>query len=430
MRINHSLNAELEALFQRNAGLIKPGLERISELLEMLDNPHRLYLTIHIAGTNGKGSVAAMLESILRAAGLKTGLYTSPHLVDFSERIKIDGVPVDADSLGLAMAPVLAADADRVAQGSNMASFFEMGTAIAFQAFAECGVEVAVVETGMGGRWDSTNVLRPVVSAITPIAIEHSRRLGDTLAQIAGEKAGIIKRGTPVVVAGQEPEARAVFERVAAENGAPLRWVDETVSASLLDLSLAGQKLKLETSSCAYPPVLCPLLGQYQVANSATALAAAEEFFAACNIELDPKTVKTGIEQVRWPGRGQILSRDPLVILDGAHNPAAADALAELLRQIGPGRKLGLIASFLSDKDAAGFMRAFTGNLAHCWIVPLDTERAMPVENIVSAVKTTGSQYSVCSREEADRAARQWAVSVQGMVCVTGSLYLVGEFLK
>jgi dihydrofolate synthase / folylpolyglutamate synthase len=430
MSRDSQLQQDLAALFKRNKGDIKPGLERISEVLELIDNPQQNFLAIHIAGTNGKGSVAALLESILRAHGLRTGLYTSPHLVRFNERIKIDGQPIDDDALRAAFEPVRVADARREAEGRAPASFFEMGTAIAFQAFADSGVAVAVIETGMGGRWDSTNVIRPLVCAITPISIEHSRLLGDTLTLIAGEKAGIIKPGVPVVIAPQEDEARAVFAAAAAARAAPLRWVAESASARCLEESLDGQRLKIETDNYSYPPALCPLLGGYQLANCAQAVAAAEEFFAAAGLAPDPAAVKRGIEQLSWPGRAQVFSRDPLLILDGAHNPAAAVKLRDLLVRLAGKRRLGLIVSFLDDKDAAGFMRAFKSCVERCWIVPLDSARAMPAEDISAAVKPVCARYEVCTREQAHAAALDWARRENGVVCVTGSLYLLGEFLR
>ena len=430
MSRDSQLQQDLLALFKRSKGDIKPGLERISELLELIGNPQNKFLSIHVAGTNGKGSVAALLESILRAHGLRTGLYTSPHLVEFNERIKIDGRPIADDALRAAFEPVRLADEGRASRGLNPASFFEMGTAISFQAFAESGIAVAVVETGMGGRWDSTNVIRPLVCAITPISIEHSRLLGDTLTQIAGEKAGIIKPGVPVVIAPQEDEARAVFISAAAERAAPLRWVAESVSARCMAESLYGQKLKIDTDNASYPPALCPLLGDYQLANCAQAVAAAEEFFAAAGLAPDPAAVKRGIEQVSWPGRAQIIQRDPLVIFDGAHNPAAAIKLRELLVRLAGKRRLGLIVSFLEDKDAAGFMRAFKSSVERCWIVPLAAQRAMAAADIEAAVRPVCGRYGICEREQAYAAALDWARRENGVVCVTGSLYLLGEFLK
>lgn len=417
-------------LYKRTSGDIKPGLERVSGILAEMDNPERSYLTIHIAGTNGKGSVAAMLESILRAAGLRTGIYTSPHLVDFTERIKIAGTPIDLRNLSAAYEKTMQADEARVRAGAERGSFFEITTAIAFECFRLAKIDVAVIETGMGGRWDATNVVIPVVSVITPIAIEHSKRLGSTLAEIAFEKAGIIKPGVPLALAEQDPEALAVFERVAGERSSRIRRVDATVSVSVRNSSLDGQKLKVETDSCGYPPMVCPLPGKHQISNCALAIAAAEEFFSICQMEPEPRVIKAGIEKVSWPGRGQIINRDPVVMLDGAHNPGAALRLAELIAEVAPRKKLGLIVSFLDDKDATAFMRAFAGSLDHCWIVGLQSGRAMPAAEIEQAVRTVTANCSVCMREDAYAQATAWAKENDGIICITGSLYLIGEFLK
>lgn len=430
MKTAAQLDRNIEELFQRRGGDIKPGVERIAALLGMIGNPQDRYLSIHIAGSNGKGSVAAMVESIMRAVGLKTGLYTSPHLVSFNERIKIGGEPVESSVLGAAYERVMAAERKRCEEGEERASFFEMATAIGFECFRLGQIQVAVVETGMGGRWDATNMLSSAVAGITPISIEHSHYLGASLEKIAAEKAGIIKIGRPVVIAEQRETARAVIENVAKVRVAPMRWVPESVSVDCKEVSLDGQRLKIESSRASYPALLCPLLGEHQLANAAQAVAIAEEFCAVCGIDLDPEAVKTGLGNVSWPGRGQVFSRDPLVLLDGAHNPAAAKALAALLRRLGGRRKLGLIVSFLKDKDAQQFIAAFGGRIDRCWVVPLDGPRAMAGDDILAAVKAAARNSSVCGLEEAYKQACDWAEKEKGMLCVTGSLYLIGEFLQ
>jgi len=430
MNTDSMIERNIEELFRRRGGAVKPGLDRICTLLGLMVNPQDRYLSIHIAGTNGKGSVAAMVESILRASGLKTGLYTSPHLKSFSERIKIEGRPVEAFILEAAYEKAMAVEKERCMQGGERASFFEMATAIGFECFRLANIQVAVVETGMGGRWDATNTLHAAVSAITPIAIEHSHYLGDTVEKIAAEKAGIIKIGTPVVIAEQQETVRAVFERVAEERVAPLRWVAESISAECKQISLDGQRIKIESDRASYPVLTCPLLGEHQVANAAQAVATAEEFFDVCGIDLNPAAVKDGLSNVYWPGRGQIISRDPLVLLDGAHNPAAAEALAALLRKLGGKRKLGLVLSFLKDKDAGKFIAAFGDHIDRCWVVPIDSPRAMEVERILAAVKPAANEVAVCELRDAYARACEWAKDADGMICVTGSLYLVGEFLQ
>jgi len=423
------LTEKFTRLFDRTAAGVKPGLETITALLEGLDNPHHGFAAIHIAGTNGKGSVAAILESILRTIGLSTGLYTSPHLVNFAERIKIDGIPAEEKVLEDALTAVEQADREQVATGGRQATFFEMATAMAFLCFKRCGVHVAVIETGMGGSWDATNVVRPVLSVITPISVEHENYLGSDIAQIAAEKAGIIKEGVPAISAEQEEGVASVLSRRAEAMRTELRWASESVAIRRIDVSLDGQKLKMESTLRSYPPVICPLLGRHQIDNCALALLAAEIFSGICSIELSSDLVKEGIEGVKWPGRAQVVKQNPLMIVDGAHNPAAAHSLNNLLKEIAQDRKHGMIVGFLADKDAFAFMNAFAGKIDRCWIVPIKSPRAMDVASVESAVVAVTSRFKVCSLNEACIEADEWATAEHGMVCVTGSLYLVGEFL-
>lgn len=425
-----SLNRELKELFKRTASGIKPGLETISALLTCLNDPQDSFVTVHIAGTNGKGSVAAMLESILRTAGFRTGLYTSPHLVDFRERIKIDGKPVEDDLLQKVLAEVEEGDRRQASAGGREATFFEMATAMGFLCFKESGVHVAVIETGMGGRWDATNTVQPIVSVITPVSVEHEKYLGSDIAGIASEKAGIIKPRGRVVSATQEEAVREVIAAEAEKQQAVLKLADDHVTVNRLDVSLTGQKLKMESQNQSYPPVLLPLLGEYQIDNCATALTAAEMLFEAFETPLPPDIVKMGLENVDWIGRGQIINTDPVVILDGAHNPAAARNLANLLKEIAGGRKLGMIVGMLDDKNMRAFMNPFAGWLDSCWIVEIKNPRAMKAEKMRDAVRPITRHHKICSLPDAYNDALKWAQTEDGVVCISGSIYLLGEFMQ
>lgn len=425
-----NLDEELRTLFKRTASGIKPGLETIAGILECLDNPQDAFVTIHIAGTNGKGSVAAMLESILRQAGFKTGLYTSPHLVDFRERIKIGGDPVSGELLGEVLEKVEDCDRDQVAVGAREATFFEMATAMGFLCFQRAGVQIAVIETGMGGKWDATNVVDSELSIITPISREHEKYLGSDIRKIASEKAGIIKAGQTVVLSEQMGEVEEVISRTAEERKARIKRVSDAVSVKRLETSLEGQKLKIETQNCAYPPILCPLLGDYQIGNVALAVLAAETLFAGLGLPLPPDLIRDGVQGVSWIGRGQVVGCDPIVILDGAHNPAAARNLARLLKGLAEGRRLGLIIGLLSDKDVEEFIRPFSGWLDHCWIVEIDNPRAMSAADMGNAIDKYARHTRVCRLKDAYREALDWAKAEDGVVCITGSLYLIGEFMQ
>ena len=312
----------VERLFRRTADGIKPSLEVMEALVQPLDHPERSCALVHVAGTNGKGSVCAMIESVLRASGLKTGLYTSPHLLSFQERFRVNGVSISDKKLNRYILALEAhSDAACEELGLRRATFFELSTLIAFQFFADEQVDVAIIETGMGGRWDATNVVYPLCSVITKIGIDHTDFLGDTLEAIAGEKAGIIKSGRPVISAPQEIDARAVLDAV----GEPIRYSDESVGVRLL---AAPQRLKVETQERSLPAFELPLLGAAQRENVAVAVTALEVLSEMLSIEL---AFVESLEQVRWPGRLMEVSSHPSIWLDGSHNPQGGTVLAENL---------------------------------------------------------------------------------------------------
>ncbi len=428
---NLVLAESLARLYRRQTLGVKFDLETIRAILDRLEHPERGLNALHVAGTNGKGSVCAMLDSVLRAAGLKTGLYTSPHLVRFNERIRVNGQCIaDADLAPLIRA-VDACDREAAARpGGREATFFEFATALAFEHFRRQGVDLAILETGMGGRLDATNVVTPLAAVITGISLEHTAFLGPDLASIAREKGGIIKPGRPAIIGPLPDEAGNEIRRLARENKARVVQADQMVSVKRLSQNLAGQKIKIESAANSYPPLLLPLAGAHQLENTAIAIAALEELAAQSGLDLPARSVKAGLETVRWPGRFQVLSPDPVVIVDGAHNPEGAGALARTIRDLLPGRPLGLVLGMCADKDLDHFLAPFAGLVKRCWAVPLQNERSLKPAEIVSQAGRLGWPTEAAALPPALEAASAWARQNQGAVCVAGSLFLAGETLE
>ena len=423
------LEKKLAGLYaRRNAG-IKFGLNVQKELMHRLGDPQDTYAVVHVAGTNGKGSVCAMVSAALRSAGLRVGLYTSPHLVEFNERISVNGECASDEELLCVSETVDRQTAHVEEKCGRQATFFEYSTAMAMQVFAQRGVQVAVLETGMGGRLDATNIVTPLVSVITRISIEHTDFLGDTLQAIAGEKAGIIKKGRPVVCGAMPEEAKDVIRARAREMGSFLRDVEETVSVRLVRVSLQGQDIEISTDGREYGRMAGRLIGEHQLENCATAAAAIEEVERAMGIEFGADVLRDGIEKAEWPGRFQVLSQDPPVILDGAHNPGASVALDRSLKKVLGRRPIGLVVGMCSDKDIASFLGGFHG-VARVWAVNIRNERSVAAEDLAAMARARGLQCEALHLGKALRAAEEWAKSAGGAVCIAGSLFLAGEVLE
>ena len=367
---------------------IKLGLENIRSLLEGLGDPRERLAFLHVAGTNGKGSVCAMLDAILRASGRRTGLYTSPHLVDFRERVRVDGekIPPPAVASGLTMLREMSAG------WRHSPTYFEIATALALYHFAEERCELVVLETGMGGALDATNAVLPLVSVITPIALDHTRWLGGTLAEIAGEKAGIIKAGVPVVSARQAPEAAAVLAQRAASAGSPLEFI--------------GVPFERERVG---------LRGIHQRENAALAVAA----LTAAGLDVSDEAVRHGLRDVRWPGRFQVVNER--IVLDGCHNPHAAEhLLVNWIEAFGP-EKATVIFGALGDKDYAAMLRILETISREVLIVPIRSERSAAPEALAAACAV---------RHRILKSVTEALKASQGRTLVTGSLFLVGEALE
>ena len=420
----------LQQLADRRRFGMKPGLQTIRALLERLGNPERELAAIHIAGTNGKGAVAALCESVLRAAGYPVARYTSPHLVRVNERFLVQGRPVDDAALEAAAQEVEAAvRAVETEQGSDV-TFFECLTAVAFVLFRNAGVKLVALETGLGGRLDATNVVTPLVSVITRIGLDHCDWLGDTVEAIAGEKAGIIKPERPVVCGAMPDEARAVIASAAAQRRAPFVDAAETVSVSVGKSSLEGQTLRISTPERTLPPLRLPLAGAFQVENVCTAVAALEAV-ARCGLAIPDEAFVQGLESVCWPGRFQLAMKNPPVVVDGAHNPEGARALRQALKSCKVKQPIGLVAGFCGDKDALSHLRVLAPVVKRAWGVATANPRSLTADQTVGVMRNAGiDEADACaSVREALAEALKWARATDGLVLVCGSLFLAGEAL-
>ena len=379
----------------------KLGLDRIGAVLGFLGNPERAYRVVHVAGTNGKGSTCAMIETGLRAAGVRTGLFTSPHLVEPTERIQIDGRPVTPAQFCRAFDTV-----QRAAEPLDLdgpLTYFETVTAMGFWLFRESGVETAVVEVGLGGRLDATNLVAPALTVITPIDFDHEVFLGNTIEAIAGEKAGILKPGVPAVFARQRPEAEAVMEARASELGIRVKRA--------ADFEIGD--LHIDARGSRFRGVACPLPGEHQVDNAITAILALEELGAP----------PEGIAETRWPGRLEYVAPNPDILLDGAHNPAGARALARYLERFAPHRKRWMIYGAMRDKsveEITGILFPLANELI--LTAPVSTRALRP--EALAEIAGRG-QIAPTIKEALDVVRGQ--ADAEDLVVITGSLFLVGE---
>ena len=400
-----------------------PTLDRIRALCRLLGDPERACPVVHLTGTNGKGSTAKILSELLMANGLTVGTYSSPNLARVNERIARDGEPIGDDDL------VEVLEALRLVEPllTDRLTRFELLTAAAFRWFADSPVDVAVVEVGLGGRWDATNVVEPDVAVVTNVSYDHVEILGPTLLDIATEKAGIIKPGCRLVLGETEPGLFDVFLGAAEANGVVETWVrgrDFACDASRV--AVGGRLLDLRTPGASYPEVYLPLHGAHQGDNAACALAAAEAFFAA---PLSPDVVEQAFSAVRVPGRVEIVGRSPLVVLDGAHNVAGAHALARaLVDDLGAGGRAVVVIGMLQGRDPSAVLEALAAaGLDTVVACTAPSPRALPATMIAEAARALGLQ-AVSTDTVADALAlARGRVAVDGTLVVTGSLYVVAD---
>jgi dihydrofolate synthase/folylpolyglutamate synthase len=418
--------ARLEELYRLRRFGIKLGLGNVRTLLGRLGNPQERFPAVHVAGTNGKGSVCALVASVLREAGYAVGLYTSPHLVRFHERIVVNGEEIgDADILRLYDAIRPHMEAMGRASRASRPTFFEVTTAMAFEHFAERDVDVAVVEAGMGGRMDATNVVRPAACVLTRMGLEHTEHLGRTVRRIAREKAGIFKEGVPAVAVEQE-ETRPVVEARARDLGCPLTFVPRDVDAQRVEQTLDGQRFRLCGSDALEADL--PLLGAHQLENAALAYAALRAL-AEGGWVIPPAAVVRGFRAVRWPARLQVVRRNPLVVVDGMHNPPAAEALAAALREILPPGRTAFVLGVLADKDLDGMAAPLAPHIDRLIVTRPRTERACDPEEVAKVFAAHGHAGEIVPdvAVAVDRALE--GAGPRDAVVVTGSLYTAGEAL-
>lgn len=412
---------------------VQPRKERTARILTFLDDPQRTYRVVHITGTNGKTSTARMIESLLRAHGLRTGLFTSPHLEHFTERIMIDGEPIADDAVADAwdeIEPFVGiVDAELEAAGEEPLTFFELLTVLAFVAVADAPVDVLVLEVGMGGEWDSTNTADGDVAVFAPIDIDHADRLGDTIAEIARVKSGIIKDGAAVVSAQQPAEAVEVLRRVAAERGATIAFEGEEFGLTEQKLAVGGQLLTIRGLAGEYAEEYLPLYGAHQGHNAALAVAAVESLIGGATQRIAGDIITDGLQGATSPGRLQLLGIAPTVVVDAAHNPHGAKALVQALDDSFDFDEWGLILGVLSDKDAAGIITQLAPGVAHVFATAPDSDRASDADAVADLVEQAGRRVTVHhTLAEAADAAREWAsTSDRRAVVIAGSVVLAGE---
>jgi len=403
-------------------------LGRMRRIVRLLGNPHEEIRSIHIAGTKGKGSTSAIIHSILTEAGFRTGLYTSPHLVSFRERIRIGDRLIEKDDVARLLGKVrLVVDGMR----GDEPSFFEVYTALAYLYFKEKMCDFAVYETGLGGRLDATNIIEPLVSAITPISYEHTDKLGTTLRQIASEKGGIIKKGGVCVLAPQEKEALRALEEICAAKKARSILVGREICFKELSADEEKEVFSVSSPSAEYPRLEMRLLGSHQVVNAATAIGVADTL-AGRGIKITAEAVRRGVARARWPGRLETVSREPLVVLDGAQNRASANALASAVKKIfrdrGKYRNMTLVLGVSKDKDIKGILDE---------LLPIADSAILTKSKVVGRAAEPSAIRELMSAGDKDvyvtskvREALDKAFSIAGredMILVTGSLFVVGE---
>ena len=437
-----------DALFEREANEVyeellrrvgesspRPRLDATRRGAELLGDPQRAYPVIHITGTNGKTSTSRMIESILRAHGLRTGMLTSPHLVRVNERIVIDGEPISNAAFVSNwndIRPFLEiTDAEFEARGEDPLSFFEALTLLAFAAFADAPVDVVVLEVGMGGEWDSTNVADGQVAVFTPIALDHTQRLGTTIAEIARTKSGIIKPTAAVVSAAQQPEALVELERAVELTESTIAVDGVRFGVESDTVAVGGQVINVKGLAANYPDLFLPLFGDHQARNAALAIAAVESFIGGGTLPLNPDVLAEGLATATSPGRLQIIGIEPTVLVDAAHNPHGAAALASALTEYFTFDHVTAVIGILGDKDAAGIFRELDAVVDDFVITQSTSDRAVDADDLAAiAVSIVGAdRVSVePSLETALEIARDAASGTEkGAVLVTGSITLVGD---
>jgi dihydrofolate synthase/folylpolyglutamate synthase len=413
----------------------QPRLSATRRVVELLGDPQRSYPVIHITGTNGKTSTSRITESILRAYGLRTGLFTSPHLERLNERIMVDGEPISNEALAANWADIepflQIVDGELETAGEPRVTFFEALSVLAFASFADAPVDVAVIEVGMGGEWDSTNVADGQVAVITPISLDHTARLGGTVEEIARTKSGIIKPASNVVTAFQPETALAELVRAAELTESTLSVQGEQFSLLSSAVGVGGQVVSIRGLAGTYSDLFLPLYGGHQAQNAAVAVAAVESFLGGGTHELAEDVVNEGFATVTSPGRLQLVGIEPTVLVDAAHNPGGADVLAVAITEYFTFDKVVAVIGILADKDVEGIVRALEPVVTEFVVTDAPSERAIDADSLAAVVVGIVGRDRVTVEPEFRRAmevARDSADEAErGAVLVTGSITLVGE---
>jgi dihydrofolate synthase/folylpolyglutamate synthase len=425
MTEQESYEGALNWLYELQYFGMKLGLSNTRSLLSELGDPQEKFKSVHVAGTNGKGSVCAFLTSVLMNAGLRVGTYTSPHLFDFGERICVNGYPMGRARV-LRSVRQIRPKIEAMAGEDRQCTFFEAATCMAFREFARRKVDIAVVEVGMGGRLDSTNVITPEVSVITNISREHTQHLGETLGEIAGEKAGIIKKGVPTVSAVPEPESKAVIESKAREMKSKLYNVQGNVECRVLEQDLLGSVLHVRTPSADYQPIRIRLPGAHQAANASTAILASE-ILAERGMPVSGENIARGMAEARWPARLQVVRRKPTVILDSTHNPGGAQTLADFLRAHLSNNPPLMVLAMLEDKEVEPVVKLLELLVSEALITQSTYHRRMKAEDLAGRFSASVRIHPIL----ADAVNSALALAGEnGTVLITGSIYTASEALS
>ncbi len=406
----------LAFLHSRSPSTVVLGLERMRAALAELGHPEVRVPAVHVAGTNGKGSTCAMVDAVLRAAGFRVGLYTSPHLIRFNERIRLGGVDIDDGVLGQRLLHVL-----QHAPTASTLTYFELGTLVAFWHFAEEDVDFAVLETGLGGRLDATATCVPCATAVTALGLDHTELLGDSLAAIAREKAGIFRAGVQAVVARQPEEAAQVLVEEAARVGAPL--VREGVAFAVVEE--AGAALVYRHGARRLGGLHVGLAGAHQRQNAAVALALLD-VLADAGADIPEAARLSGLREVRWPGRLEVVAGAPLLLLDGAHNPSGVEVLCAALDTAYPGRAVHLVFGAVADKDVRTMLARLLPRMASVTLTPLQTPRGLPPSAYLEEARALCPRVRVADSPAAALEEARAAAAPEDVVLAAGSLYLVG----
>lgn len=427
----------LEELMKRvPENKIRPRLEPTKRAVELLGDPQRSYRVIHITGTNGKTSTTRFIERILREHGLRTGRFTSPHLLKFTERMAIDGEPVSDEvlySVYVDIEPILElVDQELAAQSEAPLTFFEALSVLGFAVFADAPVDVLVLEVGMGGAWDSTNVADGDVAVFTPVGLDHMDRLGNTISEIAETKSGIIKQGALVVTSEQDSEALQVLKRVSSEKAEGLYLLGSDFFVESQEATSTGQRVNISGLAAKYGPYEAPVFGVHQSANLAVAIAAVEAFLGGGQVPIADDVLRSAVADLSSPGRLQLVRTEPTLLLDGAHNPAGAKTLAVSLKSEFSEKPLVGLVAVLSDKDVAGVLMELEGCFERIVVTESSSNRSL----VLSELETIANEQSgtrveaVAGVAKALERARTIAKEIDGMVVVTGSISLVGDVMQ